>query len=976
MKKCMGCMEEFDENQTICPHCGYVEGTKTAEIYHMEPGCILAKRYIVGKTLGYGGFGVTYIGYDAELERKVAIKEYLPGEFSTRVPGQTQVTIYDGDRKEQFETGIEKFLDEAKRLAKFQNTEGIVHIYDSFLYNGTAYIIMEYIDGETLKGKIEREGKLNTQEALNIILPVVGALKEVHEAGIIHRDISPDNIMISREGKVSLIDFGASRFATSTHSKSLSVLIKQGYAPVEQYQSRGEQGPWTDVYALAATLYYVLTGIVPTDAMERMEKDEVKSLSKLGISVDKNIETAIMNAMNLKIEERTPSMNRFEEELISQKTVVRLSVKKEKKDVGQWPVWAKAAVGVAAAFICTFLLCMATGIIRFQEGTISPVIVSPGKTMVPNVVNTSVEVAEAKSSNKKLIIQIIGKEYSDEIEEGIILSQNISGGEVVEEESILEVVISAGKETVFMPSLIGLTKEEAIAILEENGISYTLEEIESISAPGTIAAQSIAADEKIAKGDMVVLQVSIGLSGIDTSVEVLMPDISGMTYEEAQETLKELGIYLSKEAEIYDLSVEKGKIISQSIPSGSTLHQGDSVTVKVSLGKEKVRVPYVQYETEETAKQMINDAGLMAKVKYEYSATVKQGIVISQGIEKDALVDMGTTIEIVVSLGAEESKDSGWSGWVETLPEGVNESGYIIEEKTQYSSREKSTITNSDSSLANQGWTLVNTTTVPSVWVDNGWTDVQQTESDSIQCVGEETRYSYRDKQTTSANSTSIGNGWIWDGQTYWSTWSAYSDNVCTATSTREVRTQTIDDTSRPITKTQYHYTKYYISYYNTSASTQLTYRWYVSQAAMEADGKQYESKRSFEYHTEYSGWSDVKKNKVDGTVGYGDHWFNEETNVVTLGYEQKTQYSYRDRLPYQFYKWTEWTEYSSTPVSASGTREVRTKQYYHYQSRTVSQQYTYEKWSDWSGFSDNVVSAQAGKTEVKTRTMYRYKEK
>ena len=975
MKKCMGCMEEFDENQTLCPHCGYEEGTMPAEVYHMEPGSILAKRYIVGKTLGYGGFGVTYIGYDAELERKVAIKEYLPGEFSTRVPGQTQVTIYDGERKEQFQSGIEKFMDEAKRLAKFQDTEGVVHIYDSFLYNDTAYIIMEYIDGETLKSKLERDGKMSAEDTLNVILPVVSALKKVHEVGIIHRDISPDNIMISKEGKVSLIDFGASRFATSTHSKSLSVLIKPGYAPVEQYQSRGDQGPWTDVYALASTMYYALTGIVPEDAMERMGKDELKSLSKLGIKVDKNIETAIMNAMNLKIEERTPSMEAFEEELTSQKTVVKLAVAKEKRDVGKWPVWAKTSVGFAAALITTFFVLMLTGVISFREGSLSPVIVTAGNTMVPNVVNTTVEVAEAKSSNKKLKIQIVGKEYSDEIEEGIILSQNITGGEVVEEDTVLEVVISAGKESVFMTSLVGKTKEEAIAWLDTNGIKYTIEEIESMSTPGTIANQSVAADEKIAKGDTVVLQVSTGISGIDNKAEVRMPDLTKLTYAQAQKKMEELGLYLSIETSVYDMKVAKDKVISQSVPLGTVLHQGDSVTVVVSLGKEQVRVPYVQYETEANAKQMISNAGLMVSVKYEYSATVKQGVVITQGIEKDTLVDMGTTIEIVVSSGTEptQNKNTNWSGWVDTLPAGVDSSKYEIETKTQYSSREKATVTNSDSTLTSQGWTLVNKIEVPTAWVDNGWTEVKQTESNTLQCVGTETRYSYRDKQTTTANTTSLGDGWIWDGQTYWGNWSAYGDTYYAASDTRQVQTQTVDDYSRPITKQQWHYTKYIINYYENGI---YMTRWFGTESQWKNNS--YKNYYGYSERTESSGWLDAPKAKDADfdRYGYGDHWFNQQTQIITIGYEQKTQYSYRDRQPYQFYRWTGWSAYSPTQVSASGTREVQTKQYYHYQSRTIGYQYTYEKWSDWSGYSDNAVNAQPNQVEVKTKTLYRYKEK
>lgn len=965
MKKCMGCMEEFDEMQTVCPHCGYIEGTKPVEVYHMEPGSILAKRYIVGKTLGYGGFGVTYIGYDAELERKVAIKEYLPGEFSTRVPGQTQVTVYDGDRKEQFDAGIEKFLDEAKRLAKFQNTEGIVHIYDSFLYNDTAYIIMEYIDGETLKSKIERDGKMPVESALKIVLPVASALKEVHEAGIIHRDISPDNIMIDKDGKVSLIDFGASRFATTTHSKSLSVLIKQGYAPVEQYQSRGEQGPWTDVYALASTLYFTLTGIVPDDAMERMEKDELKSLSKLGVKTDKNIETAIMNGMNLKIEERTPSMDRFEEELLSQTTVTRLLVRKEKKDVGQIPAWVKITTGCVASLLFVFLLLMATGIIRFKDGVFNPVIVALGKTMVPNVVNTTVEMAEAKSSNKKLSIQIIGKEYSDEIEEGIILSQNITSGEVVDEETVLEVIISAGKEAVFMPSLVGLTKEEAIALLEEYEIAYTLEEVENISLPGTIATQSVAADEKISKGDVVTLQVSLGILNLDETSVVIMPNISGLSYEEAQKVLKEKGLYLSKEAEVYDLKVAKDKIISQSVPEGSSLHQGDSVKVIVSLGREQVRVPDVQYETEETAKQMIVNAGLMAKVTYEYSTVVKKGIVIRQSIEKDSKADVGTTIEIVVSLGAETVKETEWSGWGATLPSGVNSSNYDIESRNIYYYKTKTTLpATTDSTLTSQGWTLEKT--LDEYGEYGNWSDVTEnppstSDTDTIDVSDPITQYNYQYYKKETGEGTSIPSGYTQESKTV--KWNGTSESTDPTENALHQRTGS----------------------YTVPAVTHWVYKYETYSSSASSDRSGPDSSAGSWYDVQYR---DVKQPSTQVTLsggttvtgyklGLGKYYYNEQ-HIEIVDRAAYEVYTFQDGYYYYtYYRYVQNGEsgWGNKQTESAICKLLGTRTVYKYRTRTYAKKYIYSKWSDEWMRSESQVSENAN-TKVMVKTEYRYKEK
>ena len=203
-RRCMGCMEMYDEQFEICPHCGYVHGTPPKEAYHITPGSLLAGRYIIGRVLGFGGFGITYIGYDQVLETKVAIKEYMPGEFSTRMPNQQMVTVYSGERAEQFHEGMLKIIDEARRLAQFQNEPNIVHIYDCFEANNTAYIVMEYLDGESVKELLARTGKIPVDQALDIVLKVISAMKKVHEIGIIHRDIAPDNIYILKDGHVLL----------------------------------------------------------------------------------------------------------------------------------------------------------------------------------------------------------------------------------------------------------------------------------------------------------------------------------------------------------------------------------------------------------------------------------------------------------------------------------------------------------------------------------------------------------------------------------------------------------------------------------------------------------------------------------------------------------------------------------------------------------------------------------------------------
>ncbi|MEG2770414.1 MAG: serine/threonine-protein kinase, partial [Oscillospiraceae bacterium] len=231
---CYGCMREIAGNETVCEHCGYVIDSTPKEPYHLIPGTIIQGRYLIGKVLGYGGFGVTYVGLDLVLEKKIAVKEYLPSDFSTRMPGQTLLTVYSGESGEQFADGLESFIQEARRLAKFNDVPGVVEIMDSFTSNNTAYIVMEFLEGETAKSRLEKNGLFSFEDAATLVVAILDVLEEVHKSGIIHRDISPDNIFITTEGEIKLLDFGAARYATTTHSKSLSVILKPGYAPEEQ----------------------------------------------------------------------------------------------------------------------------------------------------------------------------------------------------------------------------------------------------------------------------------------------------------------------------------------------------------------------------------------------------------------------------------------------------------------------------------------------------------------------------------------------------------------------------------------------------------------------------------------------------------------------------------------------------------------------------------------------------------------------
>jgi uncharacterized repeat protein (TIGR02543 family) len=655
-------MTEYEEQYEVCPHCGYSNDTPATEALHMEPGNILHDKYIVGKVLGFGGFGVTYIGWDALLEQVVAIKEYLPSEFSTRMPGQTQVTVFNGDKQEQFADGLAKFVDEAQRLAKFHNTEGIVRIFDSFEENGTAYIIMEYLDGETLKTYLEENGTISPEDAVDMLMPVMQSLEVVHAAGIIHRDIAPDNIFLTRDGRVKLIDFGAARFATTSHSRSLTVIIKPGYSPEEQYRSRGDQGPWTDVYAIGATLYRMITGKTPPDALERRamfegkKKDILKPLARYCSEIPANTETAILNALNVRIEDRTQDMQGLIGELSSEEPVKRRAGKIKKIDVLKWPLWAKVGVPAAAALVLTLSVLFITGVIRFDAGLMTSINIPEGMSRVPSIISDPLDKAEDRLDKAVLLYQIIGKEYSDLIPADLVLTQGIPAGSVVESNSLMDITISGGAELRVVPSVEGLSAEEAQRVLEEAGFAvHTVKEFSDSVASGSVIAQDQKADSEHGLGDTVTITVSKGLDPSKKGEQKMakVPNFIGTSYSSALAAAKQAGFVLHIKSKAYSTEFNKDIVMTQSVAAGSEIMSGNTIELVVSLGKQAARVPDVQYKDESEARGLLADLGLQASVSYQKSDTVAAGVVISQSPAAKTEVAPGSSVKLVVSSGSE-----------------------------------------------------------------------------------------------------------------------------------------------------------------------------------------------------------------------------------------------------------------------------------------------------------------------------------
>ena len=285
-------------------------------LHCLRKGTRLIGRYTIEGVLGQGGFGITYLGIDELHEKKVAIKEFFPQGIVTRnIEYQDTVTVTFVGEKDNYEKGKERFLKEARTMAKFSKDEGIVKALDFFEINNTAYIVMEYLEGVTLKQYLVENKRIDAEDLVELLVPLIESLDEIHSQGLIHRDISPDNIMVLPDGRIKLMDFGAARDYTEFGEKSLSIVLKPGYAPPEQYQTHGVQGPWTDIYALCATMYKCITGENPPDAIERVMDDHLKKISAFGIPVLPQIEEAIIKGMSVAANDRYQNVGDFCEDL-------------------------------------------------------------------------------------------------------------------------------------------------------------------------------------------------------------------------------------------------------------------------------------------------------------------------------------------------------------------------------------------------------------------------------------------------------------------------------------------------------------------------------------------------------------------------------------------------------------------------------------------------------------------------------------
>ncbi len=311
---CMGCMSDKGAAPT-CPKCGYDENKKRNS-FILSHRTILHNQFMIGRVLGKpGGFGITYLGWDLKLETCVAIKEYLPRDLASRDTDRSTVIPYSREDGELFNYGLKQFLQEARTLAKFDHAN-VMRVRTFFEENDTAYLVMDYYDGVSLSEYLkQKRGRISEDLAADIMMPVLDGLREVHEKGFLHRDIKPQNIYLTKEGRPILLDFGAARFAMGEKSRSLSAVLTSGFAPYEQYHKKGNQGAWTDIYACGATLYYMVTGKIPAEATEREKFDDLAPPEKIVRGISKGFSAAVMKALATEPADRFQRIREFQDAL-------------------------------------------------------------------------------------------------------------------------------------------------------------------------------------------------------------------------------------------------------------------------------------------------------------------------------------------------------------------------------------------------------------------------------------------------------------------------------------------------------------------------------------------------------------------------------------------------------------------------------------------------------------------------------------
>ena len=512
-ERCIRCMHLLDENGH-CAKCEFDASSYQQPNMALPLGTCLNERYFLGKVLGEGGFGITYVAWDIVLMVPVAVKEYFPSGIVTREkegPQTGTLQIYEGKSELEFEKGKEDFLKEARSLSRFMKLPSIVSVRDFFQENHTAYIVMEYVEGTRVRNYIRANGKMQGDEVLALMEPVIHSLCDIHKTGLIHRDISIDNLMFDDTGQLKLIDFGAAR-NVELPENTITVSIKRGFSPEEQYRVKGEQGPWTDLYSLCGTMYFMLTGKIPEESVERVYADHLVTLQQMeDVSLPLPQKKAIDKGMAVFAKDRYHDLEEFYNELYPDKNRVSsyndIHLPKSFRDTltqtGNSGLFSRTAV------------CREFGEIAGKK--------ERKRRKVKWIVVTSILIAA--------IAGILWIQYSGKMEKDApVSSENEPAATMPAEASPIATVTDlpvTAEPYVEIPNVIGKTSAKAKEKLQKMGIRIKVEKTDSRKKKGTVLQQSIAAGTQVKKESLITLTVSGGeKKAVQTSAPTQAPVVT------------------------------------------------------------------------------------------------------------------------------------------------------------------------------------------------------------------------------------------------------------------------------------------------------------------------------------------------------------------------------------------------------------------------------------------------------------------
>lgn len=520
-ERCVGCMKPLTA-EGRCAYCGLQQDKYRPIPRCLRPGMCLRDRYVLGRVLGEGSFGISYIAWDCLLDTVVAIKEYFLASLVSRHISEededTNVYIYEKRESQKYQESLKKYLGEAKSLSAYYDLDGIVSVRDFFYANNTAYIVMGYVDGISVKEYVEKNGPIEGEKFLRMLEPVIQSLAKVHQTGVLHRDISPDNMLLTRDEKLVLIDFGAARKENINMTRSMTVVFKRGFSPEEQYRTRGQQGAWTDVYALCATAYYALTGKAPDESIQRVLEDDMPSLTEMtDVDLPMQQKRAFMKGMTVDFHHRYQTMDELYQGLYQQG--------RDKKHLGAW------LAGAAALVCCVALLGTGAvyGLHKHSQAKKDAIQTeAPQQTALAEVTTTpyaadvqEYQMISFKSMTKKEALKALAGQdtelsvqwkyrYSSRIKKGRIVTQSIPAKTRYRGETYSKIVltISKGKRKTEVPKLTGVSKERARTLLKERKLHWTWKEVEREGTEGIVASQSRMAGSKVPVGTTIVVTIT------------------------------------------------------------------------------------------------------------------------------------------------------------------------------------------------------------------------------------------------------------------------------------------------------------------------------------------------------------------------------------------------------------------------------------------------------------------------------------